>query len=163
MILAVVLALGMLGVPLEAQAVNEPTAAGAVTVSGWRLNIRQQPNTGSPIVGHLYKGSYIALIAREGSWWQVEYADGQFGWCHADYITPVQGTPARVNTVWGNLNVRSGPGTGYERTAVLPRGKPVLLLSTANGWSRILYHGTRSRRRRPQLRCGGRKTGRSAG
>lgn len=144
MILALILAIGLLGLPMEAQAAHTPTAAGAVTISGWRLNVRQQPNTGSPIVGHLYKGSYISLIAREGSWWQVEYADGQSGWCHADYITPVQGTPVRVNTAWGNLNVRSGPGTGYQRTDALPKGKTVLLLTSSNGWSRILYHGTKT-------------------
>lgn len=129
---------------MKAQAASAPTAAGAVTISGWRLNVRQNPGTNSPIVGHLYKGSYISLLSRAGDWWQVEYADGQYGWCHADYITPVQGSPARVNTTWGSLNVRRGPGSSYERIASLPKGKPVLLLSSANGWSRILYHGTKT-------------------
>ena len=99
---------------MKAQAASAPTAAGAVTISGWRLNVRQNPGTNSPIVGHLYKGSYISLLSRAGDWWQVEYADGQYGWCHADYITPVQGSPARVNTTWGSLNVRRGPGSSYS-------------------------------------------------
>ena len=130
--------------PVDAQAANIPTAAGAVTISGWRLNVRSEPSTGGSIVGYLYKGSYITLISRWGDWWQVEYGDGQYGWCHGDYITPVQGTPVTVNTGWGNLNVRSGPGAGYERVASLPKGKTVLLLTSAKGWSRILYHGTKT-------------------
>ena len=144
MFAAFILAAVLFAAPVDARAADANSVAGAVTVSSWRLNVRQQPNTDSAIVSHVYKGSYVTLLSRSGNWWQVEYGDGQTGWCHSDYITPVEGRPVTVQTGWGNLNVRSGPGTGYTQVDTLPKGKTVLLLSQNNGWSRILYHGTKT-------------------
>lgn len=57
----------------------------------------------------------------------------------------MQGTAVSVNIRSGSLNVRSGPGTQYGKAASLYAGEPVLLLlSTSSGWSRILYHGTKT-------------------
>ena len=118
--------------------------AGAVTTAGGSLNVRTQPSTASPTAASLKKGSYITLHSRSGDWWKVEYDKGLFGYCHANYITVVQGTAVSVNIRSGSLNVRSGPGTQYGKAASLYAGEPVLLLSTSGGWSRILYHGTKT-------------------
>ena len=123
--------------------------AGAVTTAGGSLNVRTQPSTASPTAASptaasLKKGSYLTLHSRSGDWWKVEYDKGRFGYCHANYITVVQGTAVSVNIRSGSLNVRSGPGTQYGKAASLYAGEPVLLLSTSGGWSRILYHGTKT-------------------
>lgn len=118
--------------------------AGAVTTAGGSLNVRTQPSTASPTAASLKKGSYITLHSRSGDWWKVEYDKGRFGYCHANYITVVQGTAVSVNIRSGSLNVRSGPGTQYGKAASLYAGENVLLLSTSGGWSRILYHGTKT-------------------
>lgn len=127
---------------LPARAASLDSRAGAVTTSGGRLNVRALPDSGSAVVATLNKGNYITLISKSGSWWKVEYGAGKYGYCHSDYITIVQGTPVTVNT--GALNVRSGPGTSYDRTATVYNGEVVILLNTSNGWSRILYHGTKT-------------------
>lgn len=85
----------------------------------------------------------MTLMEKAGDWWKVEYADGLYGYCYAGYITPVEGTPVRVNTGGNVLNVRTGPGTSYSRIATLPHGDIVMLRSEQNGWSRVLYHGTK--------------------
>ena len=118
--------------------------AGAVTTDRGSLNVRTQPSTGAPVAASLKKGSYITLHSRSGDWWKVAYEKGRFGYCHADYITVVQGTAVSVSIRSGSLNVRSGPGTQYGRAASLYAGESVLLLSTSGGWSRILYHGTKT-------------------
>ena len=133
----------LLALPLRAEAAAD-IKAGAVTTSGGSLNVRTRPSTGSPTAASLKRGSYITLHSRSGSWWKVEYDKGKTGYCHADYITVVQGTAASVNIRSGSLNVRSGPGTQYGKTASLYAGENVLLLSTSGGWSRILYHGTKT-------------------
>lgn len=117
--------------------------AGAVTTSAYSLNVRSAPSTASAVVSTLKKGSYVTLLSKSGSWWKVEYSKGQYGYCHADYITPVQGTPVKVN-VDSSLNVRSGPGTSYSRVATLGRAEVVLRLTESGSWSRILYHGTKT-------------------
>ncbi len=129
--------------PQPAKAAAMDSKAGAVTTSSGYLNVRSAPMTSAAIVSTLPKGSYITLLNRDGNWWRVEYANGRYGYCHKDYITVVQGTPAKINAPSG-LNVRSGGGTNYPRQAILPNGTVVVRLTTANGWSKILYHGTKT-------------------
>lgn len=129
--------------PRSAKAAAMDSKAGAVTTASGYLNVRSAPSSSSAIVSTLPKGSYITLLSRDASWWRVEYAAGRYGYCHKDYITIVQGTPVKVNAPSG-LNVRSGGGTAYPRQAVLPNGSTVLRLTTKGGWSRILYHGTKT-------------------
>lgn len=118
--------------------------AGTVATAGGRLNVRSQASTDASVVASLNNGSYVTLISQAGSWWKVEYAKGRYGFCHGDYIRRVQSSPATVATQSGALNIRSGPGTSYERVGSLAKGETVLLLSSANGWSRILCHGTKT-------------------
>ena len=127
-----------------AQAATAQSKAGAVTTTAGNLNVRAQASSASSVVASLKKGSYLTLISKSGSWWKVEYAKGAYGYCHSDYVTIVQGTPVTVSTQSGALNVRTGAGTGYPAAATLAKGETVLFLSHNNGWSRVLYHGTKT-------------------
>lgn len=128
--------------PLALNAEASSRKAGAVTTASSNLNVRSSPT--GPVVAKIKKGSYITLLAKANGWWQVEYEKGKTGYCHGDYITIVEGSPVTVNIQSGTLNVRTGPGTGYSKAASLTKGEAVLLLTTENGWSRILYHGTKT-------------------
>lgn len=128
----------------EAEAASLSSRAGAVTVSSGYLNVRTSPSSSASKAASLQKGSYLTLMEKSGSWWRVEYAKGKFGYCHADYITLVAGTPTTVATNSGGLNVRSGPGTSYAKVGTVYKGEVVIVLSSASGWSRILYNGTKT-------------------
>ena len=143
-ILSIMLILGALILPVKTEAATLTSKAGAVTTVSGALNVRTSASTTGKIATTLRKGSYITLISKSGSWWKVEYAKGQYGYCHADYITIVQGTPVTVATQSGPLNVRKGAGTSYAKVASLAKGETVIRLTTANGWSRILYHGIKT-------------------
>lgn len=127
--------------PISASAVNPDARAGKVTTAGSGLNVRASAASGAPVLASLPNGSYVTLIGKSGSWWRVEYASGQFGYCHADYIQTLSGTAASVTA--SALNVRSGPSTGYGITGYLHRGQTVIVLSSANGWSKVLHSGIR--------------------
>ena len=129
---------------LPVRAANMDSRAGAVTVSSGRLNVRSGASSSSGVVASLNKGSYVTLISRSGSWWKVEYAKNQYGYCHGDYISTVSGSPVTVATNAGSLNVRSGAGTSYSKVGNVAKGETVIVLSTSGGWSRILYHGTKT-------------------
>lgn len=129
---------------VQVQAATASSQAGKVTLREGYLNVRASAATGSSIVSKLDNGSHITLISKTGSWWKVEYAKDRYGYCHGDYITPVQATPVTVTTRSGSLNVRKGAGTSYSVTGSLYKGETVLRLSTANGWSKILYQGTKT-------------------
>lgn len=144
MILSAAMLLVTLMVPGKVDGATLTSVAGAVTTEKYPLNVRASASTGSAILSSVKKGSYITLISKSDGWWKVEYARGQYGYCHADYITPVQGTPATVTTQSQPLNVRSGPGTSYQRLTSLPKGEVVIRLSTSGGWSRVLYSGIKT-------------------
>ena len=142
-LLSAIIVLGVLISQQPVQAASSSSKAGAVTTSSMSLNVRASASTSASVVATLKKGSYITLLSKSGSWWQVEYGKGQYGYCHADYITIVEGSPVTVK-VSGALNVRSGAGTSYSRVASLYNGETVLLLSSSGGWSRVLYHGIKT-------------------
>lgn len=143
-ILSALTALWLLAAPMAARAAAPSPAAGVVSTAGGRLNVRASGSTGAVVVASLGNGSYVTLRQKSGAWWQVEYAKGQYGYCYGDYITPVSGSVATVATQSGSLNVRSGAGTSYSKVGSLAKGESVVVLSTAGGWSRILYHGTKT-------------------
>jgi uncharacterized protein YgiM (DUF1202 family) len=142
-ILTLVISTGMFSVPATSRAASADPSAGVVATGQSRLNVRREKSTGSAAVASLNKGSYITLVTRSGSWWQVEYARGKYGYCYADYIRTVSSAASTVQTQSGNLNVRSGTGTSYAIIGQLAKGETVIVLSDAGGWSKILYHGTK--------------------
>lgn len=133
--------LGLLLLPVSASASRY---AGAVTTQSGSLNVRKSASSASAVLTTLPKGSHITLLSKTGAWWRVEYGKNSYGYCHADYITPIQGNTAAVQLSSGSLNVRSGPGTSYGVRDRLTGGEPVVVLTTSGRWSRILYHGTKT-------------------
>ena len=130
--------------PTETSAATLDSKAGIVATASTRLNVRSAASTGAARVTSLAKGSHVTLIAKSGDWWQVEYAKGKYGYCHGDYISTIGGNAATVQTQSTGLNVRSGAGTSYGKIGSLAKGETVIVLSEANGWSRVLYNGTRT-------------------
>ena len=161
-LLSVSLLLIFLLMPVEARGETLSSQAGVVSTSGSRLNVRSGASTGSGVVATLGNGSYVTLLSKSGSWWQVEYGRGQYGYCHSDYIRTVSGSPATVATRSGSLNVRSGGGTSYSVIGSLSKGEVVVTLSTSGGWSRILYNGTQTGYVSAQYLSGSTSTGNSA-
>ena len=143
-VLSAILLTGALLVPVRAMGAENSARAGQVVTTSGRLNVRSRGTTGAAVVSSLGRGSYVILSEKSGSWWRVEYAKGKFGYCHQDYIRVVDSRAATVVTQSGGLNIRSGPGTSHSKIGSLNRGEGVLVLSEAAGWSRILYHGTRT-------------------
>lgn len=133
----------MIPLAIPVSAADPGSKAGLVDLSYGTLNVRSSPSTGASVVTRLADESYVTLIARSGDWWRVEYANGKYGYCHADYISPVSSTAATVK-VGSSLNVRRGPGTSYAVTGSLYNGNAVLVLSTSGSWSRILYSGAKT-------------------
>lgn len=141
-LLTVGMSLSALAFAPSAGAATLQSQAGIVTTSSGRLNIRSGASTGSSVVTSLSRGSYVTLLSRSGAWWHVEYADGRYGYCHADYIKTDSAKTAVVSTQTGNLNVRSGAGTSYTVVDRLAKGEIVIVLSESGEWSKVLFDGT---------------------
>lgn len=133
----------LLSLPFKVSAVTDSAKAGAVSITSGSLNVRKSASKSAAVVYSLKKGGYVTLISKSGDWWKVEYQGGKYGFCHADYVKIVGSTVKKVKLTSGTLNVRSGAGTSHSRIAGLANGKSVIELSSAGGWSKILFSGTK--------------------
>lgn len=143
-ILLCAICLSVVSIGNTASAASADSGAGLVSTASSSLNVRSSASTNAAVVSTLAKGSYVTLIAQSGNWWYVEYANGKYGYCHTNYISRVSSTAAYVNITSGTLNVRSGAGTAHTVTGSLSKGRYVVVLSQANGWSKILYNGVKT-------------------
>lgn len=129
--------------PLKTKAATGDSVAGRVATTSSRLNVRSIASTSGSVITSLSNNKTVTLIAKSGDWWQIEYDKGKYGYCHADYIKTIGGKAKTVTLSSGSLNVRSGAGTNYSKVSTLSNGEIVIELSSKDGWSEILYHGTR--------------------
>lgn len=133
----------LLSLPFKASATTDSAKAGTVSITSGSLNVRKSASKSAEVVYSLKKGGYVTLLSKSGDWWKVEYQADKYGFCHADYVKIVGSTVKKVKLTSGTLNVRSGAGTSYSRISGLANGKTVIELSSAGGWSKILFSGTK--------------------
>ena len=124
------------------------TAKGIVTVDG--LNIRSGPGTGYDGVGTYSTGDRVTILEQINGWGCTNK-----GWISMNYlyVDGTEGEGAGTGTVTGdNVNIRSGPGTGYDAVGSLTAGEEVTILAQfevdgtywgciKNGWICMDYVG----------------------
>lgn len=129
----------------------EPVATGIVGEGG--VNVRSSYSTSSNIVTTLGEGTSVTVVMEkytsanssdETTRWYSIKKSGIQGWVRADCIS-VSYTPVTA-TVTGNINVRTGPGTGFTSEGKIEKGTTVsvrLKAETSSGaaWYQIVYNG----------------------
>jgi uncharacterized protein YgiM (DUF1202 family) len=51
------------------------------------LNVHSSPSTGASVVGALYKGEKVVVLARSNGWIKVQLPNGSIGWVLASYTS----------------------------------------------------------------------------
>ncbi len=125
------------------RAAEAQVKAGIVVTESDRLIVRESATSKSTAIYSVAKNGYITLISKSGSWWSVEYSSGKYGYCHADYIKEISTESATVATQSGSLNIRAGAGSAYKSIGVAEKGSTVTVIDTADGWSKILFNGSK--------------------
>ena len=145
--------------PLPATAIpSVDPVPGKVTA---QINVRKSPSTASESVGLLNINSEVQIIGVDASegWYQIYFvlpsgARGE-GWGAADYIltdskpnVPVTAGGSSSTSeeetngqVTQQINVRRGPGTGFDALGILNSGDAITLLGKNLGgtWLQIAY------------------------
>jgi uncharacterized protein YraI len=101
-----------------------------------QINVRADPSTASNVLGIIPANTKLEIIGKDPgeNWWQINYppgVDGK-GWVTAQYITttarpdvPIIGgdktdpNKGNVGIIQQQINVRSGPGTGFNSLGTL--------------------------------------------
>lgn len=147
-----------------------PEAEGAVVTIDGDMNIRQGPGTDFARIGGAFEGEEFDITGKsaDGEWWQIDF-DGEAGWVYAPLVTatntedvpsveaPSVQTPVTapepagagqapadaIATVGEDLNVRSGPGTQYDRIGGATAGEAYTITgkSADGAWWQIDFAG----------------------
>lgn len=135
--------------------------SGTVNASGVR--VRSGAGTSNNIVGTLYTGTVVTIMgeAKDGSgatWYKIKYSGGE-GYMHSDYVTVTNGsssgtTPTPTPSYEQKngkvkedyVNVRSGPGTSYDKKECLRISTALTIVgeekdSSGATWYKIKYSG----------------------
>lgn len=131
---------------------------GTVTTGGSTLRLRSEASTESTILKQLANSTVVEVLSSlDGGWYQVSY-EGTTGYVSAEYLTvnddenlsdDVEVVAAAetaqaesdgksyVRIAEGPLNIRTGPGTSYNKVGMLYTGRVVEVLDLTNGWYKI--------------------------
>ncbi|MCI8399694.1 MAG: C40 family peptidase [Oscillibacter sp.] len=119
---------------------------GVATISADGLRLRAEPNTEAKVLTTASNGSRaIVLGDAQDGWYPVSY-HAEEGYMSAEYLDVVYETEADlgsglVKTSGSTLNIRSGPGTDYERVTAVRNGAVVKLTGIKDGWFKVEYNG----------------------
>ena len=103
-------------------------------VTANELNIRNGPSLSAQKIGSLVRNQKVEVLETNGDWYRTNY-----GWVHKSSVKLVSAASANnTGTVLAYaLNVRSGPGTNYDKVGSLLQGEKVTILENKSGWYRI--------------------------
>lgn len=127
---------------IASSSVNATSMFGSPTLSAnTQLDLRDEPSSIAKIIGVMDAGQSAEILGvkQDGTWWLITVSTIEIGqaWVPAELVTventegvPVVGSPdhipsLRVASVTAsvNVNVRSGPGTQYEKVEVFNSGQ----------------------------------------
>ncbi len=112
------------------------------------LNVHEQPDASSKVLGVLKKNTAVTVTAEKYGWYTITF-NGQTAYISAKYTTetdPSTPTPAptpETKTVYTteNLKVRAQPNTSAEVLGTLKKGTKVETYGLKDGWYEIKYNG----------------------
>jgi uncharacterized protein YraI len=132
-----------------------PPPTGTVVPAAGRtstqVNVRAEPSTAGAVLGIIAENTNVEIIGKDPgeNWWLINYpqaAEGK-GWVTAEFIAtteepnvPVIGEGVSA-VIQQQLNVRSGPGTGFNSLGTLNANDVVTLTGkdSAGAWLQIEF------------------------
>ena len=110
------------------------------------LNVHEQPDAASKVLGTLKKDTAVVVTEEKYGWYTITF-NGQTGYISAKYTTETdpstpQPSPSPVLTVYTkeDLRVRAKPDNTSTILGVLKKGTAVETLDEINGWYLIKYN-----------------------
>ncbi|WP_418790788.1 N-acetylmuramoyl-L-alanine amidase [Phosphitispora sp. TUW77] len=115
------------------------------TVKSGYLNIRTGPGMGFSKIDRVSKGQQFSIIKKSGGWYNVSLDSAKDGWI-AGWLVDVNDASQETDYVTSRyllvkesiVNIRSGPGTGYEIVSKTRAGEQFSILSQEDQWYQII-------------------------
>ena len=124
-----------------AKAAGGTIKTGIAFVDASALRLRSGPSTASATLDYAYNDEVVILLGKTGSWYKVIY-NLQTGYMHQDFldVTTRENAELGYGKINGsNVNIRSGPSTGYASIAKGGLGDTAYIIGINNQWFKIIY------------------------
>ncbi len=145
-------------------ALSVPHAQAGKVYPAWvipeTLNVRSGPGTDRDHIGTLSRGAKVHVTAFADNWCWAKLPDGRWGWI-AEWLLQFSadkgrrlaeeaGGSSQASSSSGSppawidadtVNVRSGPGTHYDKRGQLRRGTKVYIIGQERGWCKCRTPG----------------------
>ncbi len=115
------------------------------TVDTAVLNVRSETTVKSQIIGKVYEGDTVEILARYGNWYEI-YREGARGFVFVDYIDFEEDIYVEIGfgvvttaSESASVNLRMEPSVDSERVTRLMNGTKVRILGYTDGWYYIRY------------------------
>ncbi|MEW6428753.1 MAG: SH3 domain-containing protein [Thermodesulfobacteriota bacterium] len=129
--LCLALALSLLLLPAAAT----DALAEMVSIAAARVNLRSGPGTHHPVEWILGRGYPLLVLQKKGRWLKVRDYAGDTGWVYAK----LTGRAPHLVVKKKEVNIRSGPSTGYRVVARAKKGVVFRTLSHSRGWVKVRH------------------------
>ena len=136
-------------------------AASSYIVATGDVNVRSGPGLGYSILGTIRKGGTLdsdgttSVDSRGVAWYRVYYGSNTYGWVSSVWATLYSGGSGSVVQPGGatyvrataSVNLRSGPGTGYDDIGTLAKGETATYLGSYSTdergvvWYQVRFEG----------------------
>ncbi len=132
---------------------------GTGTVDASSLRLRSEPSRNSSTLAYLADDTVVSVLEKLDGWYKVVY-NGMTGYVSSDYLiyTPASADSAAnqngdtsadsseaeelEGTITGSgVNFRSEPATSSEILGCFAKGTVVEVVSSENGWCKVVYNG----------------------
>lgn len=123
------------------------------TVNASLVNVRSGPSTAYSKIGTVTKNTKVNVVGKfsGGAWYKITYGSG-YGYISGSYLSNFKTTGSvdsnmtafsATGVTTENLNVRTGPGTSYNKIGTLNAGTKVTIVGkfTNSVWYKIQYAG----------------------
>lgn len=123
-------------------AIGANTPTGTATIDTDVLNLRTGRGTGFTRLTRMYEGESVQILAGPTDGWYQVFYKNITGWAMGDYLALATAELPETATIDTNLlNLRSGPGTGYNSISKMRFGETVVITGQSGVWYEITYHG----------------------
>ncbi len=120
---------------------------GIANLGEGNLNVREEPNTASAIVGKMYNQAACEILEEVDGWYRIASGEVE-GYVSADYIiTGIEAKLLGMELAYtravvqvDGLNVRTGAGEEYDIITKVAKGHELEVMETTDGWVKCVLN-----------------------
>ena len=127
--------IGILTAALVAFSTMTVLAAEFVSVVKDGVNLRSGPDTSNEILFQLPAGYPLKVLARKGKWLKVSDFEDDKGWIYDSLVSENPYVIFKVR----ECNVRSGPGTNFDKVGSLAREVILKKVDSQGDWIKVSH------------------------